>query len=127
MVGGTALRGFGSQLAVWRLISERGLWFFPRFPVTDQAVYKRLHTAGTKPLELFEQISNVLAQRFQGAVSEKLAPFAKEVGRTRLEKLPALRAIPEGDSRLLGKLSGAFDVRRQQWRTFSRTHTRTRR
>ena len=24
------LRGFGSQLAVWRLISERGLWFFPR-------------------------------------------------------------------------------------------------
>ena len=34
------LRGFGSQLAVWRLISERGLWFFPRFPVTDQAVYK---------------------------------------------------------------------------------------
>ena len=41
------LRGFGSQLAVWRLVSERGLWFFPRFPVTDQAVYKRLHTAGT--------------------------------------------------------------------------------
>ena len=74
------LRGFGSQLAVWRLISERGLWFFPRFPVTDQAVYKRLHAAGTKPLEeLFEQISRVLAQRFQGAVSEKLAPFAKEV------------------------------------------------
>ena len=23
------LRGFESQLAVWRLISERGLWFFP--------------------------------------------------------------------------------------------------
>ena len=32
------LRGFESQLAVWRLISEHGLWFFPRFPVTDQAV-----------------------------------------------------------------------------------------
>ena len=57
------LRGFGSQLAVWRLVSERGLWFFPRFPVTDQAVYKRLHTAGTEPLErLFEQVSSVLAQ-----------------------------------------------------------------
>ena len=120
------LRGFGSQLAVWRLISERGLWFFPRFPVTDQAVYKRLHTAGTKPLEeLFEQISNVLAQRFQGAVSDNLAPFAKEVvciDESTLDavsrRLPALRAIPDGDSRLLpGKLSGAFDMRRQQWRT----------
>ena len=80
-VGWTAvcvLRGFESQLAVWRLISERGLWFFPRFPVTDQAVYKRLHTAGTKPLErLFEQ--NVLAERVQGMVSNRLAPFAEEV------------------------------------------------
>ena len=42
------LRGFGSQLAVWRLISERQLWFFPRFEVTDQAVYKRLHSAGNQ-------------------------------------------------------------------------------
>ena len=120
------LRGFENQLAVWRLISERGLWFFPRFPVTDQAVYRRLHTGGTKPLErLFEQISSVLAQRFQAMVSEKLAPFAKEVvciDESTLDavsrRLPTLRAIPEGDSRLLpGKLSGAFDVRRQQWRT----------
>ena len=47
------LRGFGSQLSIWRLISERQLWFFPRFEVTDQAVYKRLHTAGTKPLRSF--------------------------------------------------------------------------
>ena len=54
------LRGFGSQLAVWRLLSERQLWFFPRFEVTDQAVYKRLHTAGTKPLErLFDQMQRV--------------------------------------------------------------------
>ena len=37
------LRGFGSQLALWRLLSERGLWFFPR--LTDQAVYKRLRSA----------------------------------------------------------------------------------
>ena len=116
------LRGFGSQLAVWRLISEHGLWFFPRFPVTDQAVYRRLHTGGTKPLErLFEQITNVLAQRFQAMVSDKLAPFAKEVvciDESTLDavsrRMPTLRAIPEGDSRLLpGKLSGAFDVRRQ--------------
>ena len=120
------LRGFGSQLAVWRLISERQLWFFPRFEVTDQAVYKRLHTAGTEPLErLFEQISSVLAERLEGVVPEKLAPFAGDVvciDESTLDAvsrtLPALRKIPEGDSRLLpGKLAGAFDVRRQQWRT----------
>ena len=120
------LRGFGSQLSIWRLISERQLWFFPRFEVTDQAVYKRLHSAGTEPLErLFEQISSVLAQRLQGVVSEKLAPFAGDVvciDESTLDsvsrKLPALREVPEGDSRLLpGKLAGVFDVRRQQWRT----------
>lgn len=120
------LRGFGSQLALWRLISERQLWFFPRFEVTDQAVYKRLHTAGTKPLErLFEQISSVLAQRLQGVVPEKLAPFAGDVvciDESTLDSvsrtLPALREIPEGDSRLLpGKLAGVFDLRNQQWRT----------
>ena len=119
------LRGFGSQLAVWRLISERGLWFFPRFPVTDQAVYKRLHTAGTEPLEkLFEQISGVLAQRSEGMSSEMLAPFANEVvciDESTLDAmsrtLPTLRAVPEGDRRLLpGKLSGVFDIRHQQWR-----------
>ena len=73
---------------------------------------------------LFEQISNVLAQRFQDGVSDKLAPFAKEVvciDESTLDavsrRLPALRAVPDGDSRLLpGKLSGAFDLRRQQWR-----------
>ena len=120
------LRGFDSQLAVWRLVSERGLWFFPRFPVTDQAVYKRLHTAGTKPFErLFEQINSVLAERLQGVMSEQLAPFAKEVvciDESTLDaisrRLPPLRRIPKGDSRLLaGKLAGVFDIRRQQWRT----------
>ncbi len=72
------LRGFGSQLALWRLISERGLWFFPRFEVTDQAVYKRLHSAGTEPLErLFEQINGMLTERLRGMVSNKLASFAE--------------------------------------------------
>ena len=120
------LRGFGSQLAVWRLVSERGLWFFPRFPVTDQAVYKRLHTAGTKPLErLLEQVTSVLSQRLPWAGSEELAPFAKEVvciDESTLDamarRLPSLKEVPKGDSRLLpGKLAGVFDVRRQQWRT----------
>ena len=120
------LRGFESQLAVWRLISEHGLWFFPRFPVTDQAVYKRLHDAGPEPFErLFKHISSVLTERLQGLVSEQLAPFAKQVvciDESTLDamsrRLPPLRRIPKGDTRLLaGKLAGVFDVRRQQWRT----------
>ena len=74
------LRGFESQLAVWRLDSERRLWFFPRFPVTDQAVYKQAPYRGNQGLErLFEQISSVLAERVQGMVSNRLAPFAEEV------------------------------------------------
>ncbi len=118
------LRGFGSQLALWRLISERGLWFFPRFEVTDQAVYKRLHSAGTEPLErLFEQINRMLAERFRDMVSNKLASFADGVvciDESTLEAisrtLPTLRGVPEGDSRLLpGKLAGVFDLRHQQW------------
>ena len=94
------LRGFGSQLAVWRLLSERRLWFFPRFPVTDQAVYKRLHSAGTKPLErLFEQISGVLAERLQGVVSEKLAPFAEGVVCIDESTLDAMsRRLPPSES-----------------------------
>ena len=108
------LRGFGSQ-PVWRLISERGLWFFPRFPVTDQAVYKRLHWR-------VSQISSVLAERLQGVFSEKLAAedvvcIDESTLDTMSRTLPSLRGVPQGDSRLLpGKLSGVFDVRRQQWR-----------
>ena len=74
------LRGFSSQLAVWRLITERGLWFFPRFSVSDQAVYNRLERGGTSALEaLFRQVRDVLADRIKVAVTDHLAPFASEV------------------------------------------------
>jgi hypothetical protein len=45
------LRGWSSQLAVWRLLSEKNLWDYPRFPVSDQAVYKRLEQGGTDALK----------------------------------------------------------------------------
>src|SRR3954463_15829474 len=58
------LRGFGSYPALWRLLSQRQLWFYPRFPVSDQTVYNRLAQAGTAPLEqLFAHITAVLAAR----------------------------------------------------------------
>src|SRR5437868_14612723 len=40
------LRGFSSQLALWRLLSWTRLWDYPRIPVSDQAVYQRLEPAG---------------------------------------------------------------------------------
>lgn len=120
------LRGFHSQLALWRLLQAGGLWTFPRYPISDQAVYNRLEAAGTAPLErLFGQVSTVLADRLTATATATLAPFATEVvalDQTTLDqlarRLPALRDVPAGDARLLpGKLAGLFDIRRQQWRT----------
>ncbi|HLZ07458.1 MAG TPA: IS4 family transposase [Chloroflexota bacterium] len=120
------LRGFTSQLALWRVLTTQQLWFYPRFPVSDQAVYKRLEAGGTKPLEeLFVQTSRVLADRLAPYAQTSLAPFATDVivlDHTDLDqiarRLPALRAVPDGDARLLpGQLAGLFDLRRQQWRT----------
>lgn len=125
------LRGFTSQLAIWRLLSLEQLWFYPRFEVTDQAVYNRLARDGTEDLErLFEQISIVLAERLAPYEQKKLAPFASGVvviDETTLDPvarlLPTLRTVPKGDKRLLpGKLAGVFDIRLQQWREVLHVH-----
>jgi hypothetical protein len=119
------LRGFSSHLELWRLLSLRGLWAYPRFPVTDQAVYARLERAGTAPLEAcFEQIRQLLAARLAPYADLTLAPFAADVlvlDETALDplprKLPALREVPKGDRALWpGTLATLFDVRRQQFR-----------
>ena len=118
------LRGFNSQLALWRLLTWQGLWFYPRFPVSDQALYKRLATAGTEPLErLFAQISALLRERLAPFRQRHLAPWASEVmalDETTLDpvarRLPALRQAAAGTAQLLpGKLAGLFDLRCQQW------------
>ncbi len=116
------LRGFNSQLALWRLLTVQQLWSYPRFDLSDQAIYKRLGSGGTAVLEqLFEQISALLVERLEPYKETKLAPFASEImaldGMT-LDKiarlLPALRQLLPGDSQLLpGKLAGLFDIRRQ--------------
>ena len=116
------LRGAGSQQALWRLLSVQGLWDYPRFPVTDEAVRKRLATGGTATLvALFERISAVLAARLAPFAESTLAPFAAEVvalDSTTLDPLartlPSLRGLPPRE-RLPGKLAGRFDLRRQQW------------
>ena len=119
------LRGFHSQLALWRMLSQKQLWFYPRFPVTDQAVYNRLEREGTQRLQdIFEEISRALAQRLASWRAPDHAPFATQVvciDESTLDqvarKLTDLRGLPRGDQRLIpGKLSGLFDLRTQQWR-----------
>ena len=118
------LRGLGSQQALWRLLTVTGLWDYPRFPVTDQAVRDRLADAGSEALvALFRRLSALLAARLAPYAADDLAPFAAEVvalDASTLDPLarllPALRGLPPGDDRLLpGKLAGRFDLRRQQW------------
>jgi hypothetical protein len=118
------LEGWSSQRKVWRLLSLKGLWHYPRFAISDEAVYKRLEQGGPEPLkQLFEAVSKALLERLQG-FAQKLAPFASEVvaiDATTLDQvlrhLPCLRAVPRGEDTLLpGKLAGVFDVRVQQWR-----------
>jgi len=118
------LRGFSSQLDLWRRLTWQGLWEYPRFPLSDQAIYTRLDQAGTGPLEaLFGQISAVLATRVGRYAATDLAPFASQVvaiDETTLDPvartLPALRGLPAtAPQRLPGKLAAIFDLRGQQW------------
>jgi hypothetical protein len=122
------LRGFSSQLAVWRLLTERGVRFYPRLPLSDQAIYKRLANEGTQALaQVFLRVQSTLAARLDPFLVARplLAPFATEVialDESTLDRLartlPALGEVKAGDPRLLpGKIAGLFDVRRQLWRT----------
>lgn len=121
----SVLRGFASQTDLWRLLAQQGLWDYPRFPVTDQAIYNRLADAGTAPMEhLFAHLTGVLAERLAPFAETALAPFAAAVvalDESTLDRmarlLPALRDLPARDPGLLaGTLAGLFDLRLQQWR-----------
>jgi hypothetical protein len=110
------LRGHGSQRALWRLLSGAGLWDYPRFPVTDQAVRNRLAVGGPDALaQLFRQLSAVLAARLAPCAAEVVALDASALDQL-ARTLPALRGLPPGDDRRQpGKLAGRVDPRRQQW------------
>jgi hypothetical protein len=120
------LRGFGKQSALWRLLSEHGLWKYPLIPVTDDAVRVRLARDGLAPMErLLAQVTALLASRIAPFVETGLAPFACEVVAldafaldTIARLLPPLRGLPAGDPALVaGKVAALFALRRQQWRT----------
>lgn len=128
------LRGMDSQRSLWRLLTQQGLWHYPRFPLSDQAIYNRLARDGTTALvSLFTGITALLHARLAPCADTTLAPFATGVvaldettldGVARL--LPALRDLPPRDPGLLaGTVTGVFDLRVQQWRHIQyRTDTR---
>lgn len=118
-------RGFSAQLELWRLLTASGLWDFPRYAVSDDAIYKRLQHLGRETFQrLFEQVTALLAAR-RPAVPDPLggwAAFAQGVyalDEMTLDvvtrRLPSLRQRPARD-RLPGKLAAVFDLRAQLWR-----------
>lgn len=118
------LRGATSQLAIWRRLTASGLWDYPRFACSDQAVYDYLADAPATTMEdLFLAISAQVRAQVAPWVPSDLAPFASGVSaldQTTLDQvarsLPALRTVPAGDATLFpGKLTAVFDLRAQTW------------
>jgi hypothetical protein len=118
----SVLQGVRGVRDVWRALVCQG------YDICDQAVYARLDSGGTEPLQaVFEQVSRMLAAWVQPLVNaqswEALAPFARTVlalDETTLDplarKLPSLRHFKKGTVELLpGKLATLFDVRLQLW------------
>lgn len=119
------LRGWTSQLDLWRLIHGFGLGPFAPVEVVDQAIYNRLHAKGSWMMQqLCAQMTQWLATRMIPYEDHSLAPFATEVlalDESTLDALkrwiPDLQGLPAGHSQLLaGRLSCLFDIRRQQWK-----------
>jgi hypothetical protein len=120
--------GFSSQLALWRQLAVIGLWEYPRFLVSDAAIYKRMEQEHTDGLAtLLTQITTLLEQRLAPwlpGLVPPLATFATDIvalDETTLD--PVARSLPATGKRpaqgrvLPGKLALLFDVRRQLIRT----------
>jgi Transposase DDE domain len=119
------LRGWSSQREVWRLLSVRGVWHFPRYTLTDEAVYKRLEQASQDILkQVFEAVTAslyVALSSHQATAQASWCRFASGVfalDEMTLDKLfkrlPSLRE--DKLTKLAGKITALFDVRQQVWR-----------
>lgn len=122
------LRGWQSQLDLWRMIRFEGVGGLPCLPLSDQAVYKRLAQVGQQAMHAcFVQVTLKLQEQMGPTMGRHLAPFAREVlvlDESTLDQmkrwLPHLRGLPKGhDGLLAGRLAGLFDVRTQLWRRFA--------
>lgn len=128
------LEGQPSQRAIWRKIADQGLWGRRGLDVTDEAVYQRLERDGTAPLiDLFEQVSALLADRLAPWARRDLAPWATGVyaidestfdalpKRLPVVGVPAGKALPT----LPGKLAACLNLRTQQWERLLTTEDAT--
>lgn len=117
------LRGFRSQSQLWRLLTQYGLWSYPRVDVCEQAVRNRLAQSGDQMERLFEQVTAALGKRLSAYEDRTLASFAERVviiDEMRLDplvrKLPMLQDGKEvAPPKLPGKLATRLDARTQQW------------
>jgi len=130
----TLLRGFSRQSDLWRLLSRHGLWDFPRFQVTSQAVYLRLQSLSPTPLlAFFDALTAHLYAELPSAAPTGLAPDFPAVlalDHTVLDPVfrqrQLFRSLPPGDTQLLpGALGCVFDVRHQLWRRLEYTPSPT--
>ena len=124
------LHGGTAYAEVWRLLTLLGLWEYPRFAVTDQAVYARLgRDDGGTLRRLFATLSGVRAARLVPVLRQGKTPLdgvaswasmVVGIDETTLDKvarlLPTVRVLPAGAPALLaGKLASVFDLRAQQF------------
>lgn len=121
------LRGLRHQVDVWRLLAIHGLWDFPRFSVTDMAIYSRLEqTPAALMQRFFTEITALLQARFahrpppSACTLASFAPQILAVDHTILDpvlrKRRLLQELPPGDRCLLpGALGCVFNVRQQLW------------
>jgi hypothetical protein len=119
------LRGWQSQLDLWRCLRFEGVGGLPRLNICDQTVYNWLGTQGMQAMgACFALVSQWVSQLANPVAGRTLAPFAREVlalDESTLDQmkrwLPALRGLPNGhDGLLAGRIAGLFDVRTQLWR-----------
>ena len=117
------LRGFSSQLQLWKLLTFKSFWKFRAVNLSDQAVYKRLSQESDFLQSFFEYTTESLQQRLQPH-SLCLASWANGVyaiDASVLDKikryLPSLCETPRKDNKdlLPGRIHAAFDLNLQQW------------
>jgi len=113
------LRGWESQLDLWRRLCFEGVGSWPRLAICDQTVYTRLGQHGVQAMQdCFTQVSLWVAQLAPLGASRTLAPFARDVLALDESTLDRLKGgwPPGHDGLLPGRLAGLFDVRTQLWR-----------
>jgi hypothetical protein len=116
-------RGFSAQLELWRILSYSGLWDFPRYSLSDDAIYRRLkHEERNTFQVIFEKVTQMLRARIgpERAGIGNLASFATGIYALDemtldaiTKRLPSLRQIP--GTVLAGKVTTLFDLRAQLW------------